>query len=385
MSFCLFHPGCNGWVSLNNTVETRHQNSATRLAKGLNLLRSCGIMDSALYVTALTCVLLFGFLGNLLVIVTIARNATFHRAPFFFLLNLSISDLCRCLFCVPFVIASVVQDVGWVHGDVSCTVIAFTNFFFVFNSFITILVIAIDRYVSVAYPYIHKRWLLQGPTSLVLVAIGWFLSGLVSLPPVFGDRSYTFVEEENQCTFQHTSYKHNDTFGFLLVLTAVQFGSFFIYCRIFIFLRHHRRMKPLENPPSMSSNWTFAGPRLQNMFPMAWNGLPLHPIPTITQNLSSASGQIDRIRHRKNEHLTRLFFAVALCVYLLWSLYCIQSLVLIFSDTVIPKGFRRITTLATFLQVCVSPVTFTFHFRKIVINNIKVYRRRRKLCRQESH
>lgn len=383
MRFCVFHSS-SGWIFLDNVTHPQNLTSSVHvtlnIAKGVKpfkFVHCSDTMDSVLYVTLLFFILLLGSVGNIVVVATIARNTTFNRAPFFFLLNLSISDLCRCLFCVPFVIASVIQDVGWIHGEVSCTAIAFTNFFFVFNSFITLMIIAIDRYISVSYPYIHKRWL-HGPTSLVLVAIGWLLSALVSLPPVFGNGSYTFVEEEHQCTFQHTSYKHNDTFGFLLVLTAVQFGSFFIYGRIFIFLRDHRRMKPLENPPAMSSNWTMAGPGLRNVFPIAWTGVPLHPIPTITQNLSNASGQINHIRERKNEHLTRLFFALTLCVYLLWSLYSVQSFILIFSDVTIPITMRRVTTVTTFLQVCVSPVTFIFHFRKILTNNVRSFRRRRK-------
>ncbi|XP_061179198.1 probable G-protein coupled receptor 85 [Saccostrea echinata] len=374
ISYALFHFS-NGWVSVEDTAHSQHQKSVI-LSLESYTFGAFTVMNAMLNVGLFAGVLLIGTFGNLLIIVTITRNTTFHRAPFFFLLNLSISDLCRSLFCIPFVIASIVQDVGWIHGEVSCIAIAFTNFFFVFNSFISLMVIAIDRYISVAYPYWHKRWL-QGPTSLTLVAVGWMLSALVSLPPVFSDGSYTFVEEENQCTFKYTSYKHNDTFGFLLVLTAVQFGSIFIYARIFIFLRDHRRMKPVETPAATSSNWTFTGLGLGNVFPNAWTGLPLRPIPTITQNLSSGNGYIGPVSGRRNEHLTRLFFAVTLCVYCLWSFYSVQYFLLIFTDTVIPKSVRRFTTLATFLQVCVSPVTFTFHYRKLFLNNLVHFHLRR--------
>ncbi|XP_062585066.1 probable G-protein coupled receptor 85 [Saccostrea cucullata] len=371
--YALFH-SVYGWVSVKDIAESPNHTSVVLSIKSY-ISGVFAVMNAVVNVGLLAGILLIGTFGNLLIIVTITRNTTFHRAPFYFLLNLSISDLCRSLFCIPFVIASIVQDVGWIHGEVSCIAIAFTNFFFVFNSFISLMVIAIDRYISVAYPYWHRRWL-QGPTSLTLVAVGWMLSALVSLPPVFSDGSYTFVEEEDQCTFKYTSYKHNDTFGFLLVLTAVQFGSVFIYARIFIFLRDHRRMKPIETPAAISSNWTFTGLGLRNMFPNAWNGLPLRPIPTITQGLSSGQGHIGPARERRNEHLTRLFFALTLCIYCLWAFYSIQYFLLIFTDTVIPKSVRRITTLATFLQVCVSPITFTFHYRKLLLNNLHFYLRR---------
>ncbi|XP_048741697.2 probable G protein-coupled receptor 85 [Ostrea edulis] len=377
MNLSVLFYSSDGWRSVKDGAHHRRDNSVS-LSAGISTPESVGIMDIVLNVSLLAGIILFGAFGNLLVIITIARNTTFHRAPFFFMLNLSISDLCRCLFCIPFVIASAIENVGWSHGEISCTVIAFTNFFFVFNSFITLMTIAIDRYISITYPYLHKRWL-HGHTSLVLVAVGWLLSALVSLPPVFGNGSYTFVEEESQCTFKHMSYKHSDTFGFLLVLTAVQFGSLFIYVRIFLFLREHRRMKPLENPPAMSSNWTFAAPGLRNVFPITWAGGPLRPIPTITQNLSSANGPIEHVGRRKNEHLSRLFFAVTTCVYCLWSLYSIQSFLLIFSSIVIPKSVRRITTWATFFQACVSPIVFIFHYRKLLINNIRFYSRRRGL------
>jgi hypothetical protein len=376
MNFSVLFHSCNRWVSVEDAAH-QERNNSVKLFTRISTPKSFDIMDAALNVSFLAGIILIGTFGNLLVVITIVRNTTFHRAPFFFVLNLSISDLCRCLFCIPFVIASAVENVGWNHGELACTVIAFTNFFFVFNSFITLMTIAIDRYISITHPYLHKRWL-HGHTSLVLVAVGWLLSALVSLPPVFGNGSYSFVEEESQCTFKHVSYKHSDTFGFLLVLTAVQVGSFFIYIRIFLFLREHRRMKPMETPPAMSSNWTFAAPGLQNVFPITWAGGALRPIPTITQNLSSANGQIDHVRQRRNEHLSRLFFAVTMSVYCLWSLYSIQSFLLIFSSIVIPKSIRRITTWATFFQICVSPIVFTFHYRKLLKNTIRFSSRRRK-------
>ena len=325
--------------------------------------------------------MIVGALGNIVVIVTVVRDKCFHRPPFYYLVSLAVSDMCRALFCMPFVLASIVQGSVWTHGVTSCTIVGFANTFFVFNSVSALMAIAVDRHLSIIYSQFHRRRS-RGLMNLCVILLSWLVSFAVSFPPVFGMGTYTYITEESQCSFKHKQYRQNDTFGFVLVFTAICIGTLILYARIFIFLRKHRRMRPLDRLPARSSNWTFFGPGGNALVQLNMaNGLPFPPaqIPTVTQNLSQASGSCPQIRVRKNEHLTRLFFIVTILFDCLWSMHLIQSYVIIFcGEAFVPIILRSIAAWFTFVQVCVCPVMFFFsnmRFRKVLRSNMFAYKR----------
>lgn len=339
--------------------------------------------DNILKVLTLAVIIVVGILGNGSVIYIITRERKLHRPPFYYLISFCVSDISRCIFCLPFVLESIALGSKWTHGSVSCTLIAFANTFFIFSSVMALLAIAVDRHLSIVYAHFHKRRS-RGLLNLAVVAMGWLVSFAVSFPPIFGMGTYEFIPEESQCAFQHKRYNKNDTLGFLIVFTGVMASTIFVYIRIFIFLRNHRKMRPLQQEPARSNNWTFFGPGANNQMMINWmNGLPLAPpnqVPTIMQNLNRSSGRVRNLRFRKNEHLSRLFFIVTVVFDILWILYLLQAFVIVFgSDDLLPSTFLSVSAWLTYFQVALCPliyVCFDNPFRKAMKAGNNAYFRR---------
>ena len=53
--------------------------------------------------------ILLGLLENACVISTIVKDKKLHRAPYYYMINLSVADLLRSIFCLPFVLSTVLQ------------------------------------------------------------------------------------------------------------------------------------------------------------------------------------------------------------------------------------------------------------------------------------
>ena len=208
---------------------------------------------------------------------------------------------------------------------------------------------------------------------LALVLIGWGVAFLLAFPPVFGLGTYKFIPTEAQCTFQHRFYRDNDTFGFTLIFIAILLLIFFLYVRIFKFLRKHRRMKPILYQPARSDNWSFFGPgnnvaMLHNMM----NGFAraaTNPVALGAQNQPHITGRVTGANPiGKNEKLTRIFVAVTILYSITWVPYVVMNTwYLLDVQYNVPFLFVTLATWLTYSQVAVVPLVYiTGHrpFRK---------------------
>ena len=208
---------------------------------------------------------------------------------------------------------------------------------------------------------------------LALVLIGWGVAFLLAFPPVFGLGTYKFIPTEAQCTFQHRFYRDNDTFGFTLIFIAILLLIFFLYVRIFKFLRKHRRMKPILYQPARSDNWSFFGPgnnvaMLHNMM----NGFArtaTNPVALGAQNQSHITGRVTGANPiGKNEKLTRIFVAVTILYSITWVPYVVMNTwYLLDVQYNVPFLFVTLATWLTYSQVAVVTLVYiTGHrpFRK---------------------
>ena len=90
------------------------------------------IATSAPRIAFLSFFLLFGFLGNLFLIITICHSHRFRAITFYvFVINLAVVNLGECVFNMAILLAASVLG-AWTFGDVSCSLSVF------FLSFISI-------------------------------------------------------------------------------------------------------------------------------------------------------------------------------------------------------------------------------------------------------
>lgn len=320
----------------------------------------------ALKIISLALIIFTGILGNSVVVYTIIRDKRLHRPPFYYLVSLSMSDLARSVFCLPFVLTTVIQGYVWVYGENVCTLLAFTNTFFIYSSAITFLLIAADRYIGVVRTRFYRRKC-GGLISLAFIVFGWGVAFLVSFPPIFGLGSYTFVPDEAQCTYAHKNYRTNDTLIFVMVFTLMMGLSLFLYYRILIFLRNHRKMHPFFHQPARSNNWTFFGPGANGQALVNWlNGFTgfrqnpwLNPIAAGFQMPPRQLGRTVNLKVVKDEHLSRLFFLVNIIFDGLWIPYLVLSYWQIFATSKkLSPTFVSVAAWCSYLSVAINPLVY---------------------------
>ena len=352
-----------------------------------------------------------GAIENAVIIYAVVKDRRLHRAPYYFVINLVIADLLRSVICLPFVQATVIHGSQWQYGSSACKLLAFASTFFIFGAVFALLVLALDRYISILHNHFHTRRL-RGVVCLSIVLLGWGISFILAFPPVFGLGTYDFNPLEDQCTFEHRYFTNNDTLGFVAIFMATISLTLFLYGRIFLHLRKHRRMKPILCHPPRSQTWNFCrqpggmalpganpagtagagmavpGPHLgiqgapiglptpaSHQMPghyiplQQFNALPtgINQPPTPQQgngnnNLFSAH----ELRPVANERLTRAVFIVTLSYDLIWMPYVIATCWYVFdADRTISYDFVTVATWLTYCQVALLPLVYILSHRPV--------------------
>ncbi|XP_054469249.1 prolactin releasing hormone 2 receptor [Anoplopoma fimbria] len=142
---------------------------------GLDLLSDLKPIFIPLYVA----VVLVACSGNLLLLFLIWHNKKRHNTTNFLISNLALVDLVMCVFCVPLTASYAFDKRGWVFGPHMCHFVTVMQSAAVYAACLSLMAIAVDRYVVVAYP-IRKR--AGGQFCCGLVVLIWLSSLALSTP-----------------------------------------------------------------------------------------------------------------------------------------------------------------------------------------------------------
>nr|XP_046269087.1 prolactin releasing hormone 2 receptor [Scatophagus argus] len=142
---------------------------------GLELLSDLRLVFIPLY----SAVVLVACSGNLLLLFLIWHNKKRHNTTNFLISNLALVDLVMCVFCVPLTASYAFDQRGWVFGPHMCHFVTVMQSAAVYAAVLSLMAIAVDRYVVVAYP-IRKRAGCQFCWGLV--ALIWLSSLALSTP-----------------------------------------------------------------------------------------------------------------------------------------------------------------------------------------------------------
>ncbi|KAI7794628.1 putative adenosine receptor A1-like [Triplophysa rosa] len=121
-------------------------------------------------------------LGNVLVVWAVCLRRTFRQPTFCFVVSLAVADFLVGVVAVPL---AVLVD-GWVEIPfhaclaVSCVVLVLTQ-----ASVLSLLAIAVDRYLRVSIPLRYKEIATQ-QRSWIAVGLCWLISCLLGFTPLFG-------------------------------------------------------------------------------------------------------------------------------------------------------------------------------------------------------
>ncbi|XP_035466365.2 prolactin releasing hormone 2 receptor [Scophthalmus maximus] len=132
-----------------------------------------------LFIPLYSAVVLIAFFGNLVLLLLMWHNKKRHNTTNFLISNLALVDLVMCVFCVPLTASYAFDKRGWVFGPHMCHFVTVMQSAAVYAAVLSLMAIAVDRYIVVAYP-IRKRagclfcW--------GLVALIWLSSLALSTP-----------------------------------------------------------------------------------------------------------------------------------------------------------------------------------------------------------
>uniref|UniRef100_A0A3Q3ACL3 Prolactin releasing hormone receptor n=1 Tax=Kryptolebias marmoratus TaxID=37003 RepID=A0A3Q3ACL3_KRYMA len=148
-----------------------------------------------LFIPLYSAVVLVACSGNLLLLFLIWHNKKRHNTTNFLISNLALVDLVMCIFCVPLTASYAFDRRGWVFGSRMCYFVTIMQSTAVYAAVLSLMAIAVDRYVVVAYP-IRKRAGCQFCWCLVVLI--WLsslgLSTPTALHTVYLDLDATGVE-----------------------------------------------------------------------------------------------------------------------------------------------------------------------------------------------
>uniref|UniRef100_A0A4W5LPQ2 X-C motif chemokine receptor 1 n=1 Tax=Hucho hucho TaxID=62062 RepID=A0A4W5LPQ2_9TELE len=130
----------------------------------------------------LSVVIVLSLVGNLLVLVVLARYEHLRSLTNAFMMNLALSDLvftCGLPFWVSY------HLIGWSYGDLTCKAVSFLFYAGYYSSGIFLILMTLHRYLAVLRPLSHLvsgPSLSQGTWSAVVSLVVWTVSLLAAMP-----------------------------------------------------------------------------------------------------------------------------------------------------------------------------------------------------------
>ncbi|XP_019749306.1 melanopsin-A-like [Hippocampus comes] len=184
-----------------------------------------------------------GILGNFLVIYAFCRSRSLRTPSNIFIINLAVTDFFMCLTQAPvFFVTSMHKR--WIFAKKGCELYAFCGALFGICSMMTLMVIAVDRYVVITRP-LASLGAMSRRKALSIVAVAWLYSMGWSLPPFFGWSAYVPEGLMTSCSWDYMTFTPAVRSYTMLLFTFVFFIPLiviiFCYCCIFRAIRHTTR------------------------------------------------------------------------------------------------------------------------------------------------
>ncbi|XP_012685854.2 alpha-2B adrenergic receptor [Clupea harengus] len=179
---------------------------------------------TAVFATAITLMVLFTIVGNILVIIAVLTSRSLRGPQNLFLVSLAAADILVATLIIPFSLANELMGY-WYFRSVWCEIYLALDVLFCTSSIVHLCAISLDRYLSIsrALTYGAKRTPRRIKAAILVV---WLISAVISFPPLLSMNKKGGDGESRgpQCQL-------NDERWYILYSTI---GSFFAPCLIMI-------------------------------------------------------------------------------------------------------------------------------------------------------
>ncbi|XP_020908246.1 alpha-1A adrenergic receptor-like [Exaiptasia diaphana] len=320
----------------------------------------------AIQASAMVVMMVVGALANGVICHCILKHTSLRTVTNIFIMNLATTDFLVCIFCMPFALISCIVD-EWVFGDLMCRLEGFLLSMLCISSILTLVLIAIDRYMAIKYPLKYCTHLTNSISVFMLSTI-WCYAAICSMLPALGWGSgYVYVREENICRPEFGTPSKDSGFTSFLFTSAfaVPFSVLaFLYLSILWtarkqFRQVHVAKNIIQVKPQTDESTKNTGKR--TILPEFDNTCT--EVTSATNTTRSLGFSTSKNRKHRRKSKTRGFKILLLIVavfIMCWS----PHFVLIFYSSIahvkIPLEIRVITTWLAFLNSTMNPFLYGF-------------------------
>lgn len=169
-----------------------------------------GLIVSTVVPIIFTIIAFVGFIGNLLVVLTVAFNVQMRNTTNILIFNLSLADLLFVIFCIPFTAVDYTLD-RWPFGEIWCQCVQYLIFVTAYISIYTLVLMSFDRFLAVCFPVSRIRS--ERNTSIAIIL--FWVGVLVYNYPAYlahGTTVQTTVENGQNTTFAKCHFIKDNEF-----------------------------------------------------------------------------------------------------------------------------------------------------------------------------
>ncbi|KAF7207692.1 adenosine receptor A1 [Nothobranchius furzeri] len=134
------------------------------------------------YISIETAIAVASALGNILVVLVVCMNRALHNATFCFIVSLAVADIAVGVLVIPL---AIVIDMGFKTPCYTCLFLSCLLLSITQSSILSLLAIAIDRFLRIKIPTRYNIIMTPGRAS-VAICLCWTLSFLSGLVPMTG-------------------------------------------------------------------------------------------------------------------------------------------------------------------------------------------------------
>ncbi|XP_061673313.1 adrenoceptor alpha 1Aa [Syngnathoides biaculeatus] len=191
-----------------------------------------GVVKAVVLGLVLGVFIVFGVVGNILVILSVVCHRHLRTVTHYFIVNLAVADLLLSSTVLPFSAIFEILD-RWVFGRVFCNVWAALDVLCCTASIMSLCVISVDRYIGVSYPLRHPA-IMTKRRALLAVTLLWALSVVISIGPLFGWKEPA-PDDESVCKItEEPAYAIFSAVGSFYLPLAIILA---MYCRVYVVAR----------------------------------------------------------------------------------------------------------------------------------------------------